>query len=283
MGKYNLKLNGTPVADADGNTPTFYNYSGTYVDGKLIPAIYFADDFAKAQNNEKIISIVDVMASTNFKVMIEIPDATDPDDIDKASHAAIGQTVNGEWLVNPTTVFEVKHPDANVRGNQKVNERYVALQLKVSIGKDGQGRYRITGTGGKQYLLTYVNDEGKYKYIKDEADETSVSRLTVNQRLVFTQGYAEAYNTGHAFFNIPVRHLRPGALFGTYDAVQVGQYGIVRNHSYNVVVSKIEGLGTGIENLDHPLVPDKKIKDYYIGYKVNVLNWRVVPTQNVDL
>ncbi|MDE7179598.1 MAG: fimbria major subunit [Muribaculaceae bacterium] len=286
VGQYNLKLDGNVVKDADGSTPTFYNYSGTYVNGQLIPSIYFTDAFAKAKNNEKIISIVDVMASTNFKVLVEIPDETDPSDVTKATHVAVGKTVNDKWLVSPSSVFEVKHPEADVRGSQKVNERYVALQLNSKLTKDASGNYRVTGTDGKSYRLTYVTDEGKYRYIRDEAtadDTAAVSRLLVNQRLVFTQGYAEAYNTGHAFFNIPVRHLRPGGTFGDYDNVKVGQYGIVRNHTYNILVNKIEGLGTGIENLDHPIVPNKKIKDYFIGYKVNVLNWRVVPTQGVDL
>lgn len=286
VGKYTLKLNGTTITD-DGNTPTFYNYAGRYVEGKIKPSLYFTDKFAKAKTNpskDKILSIVDAMAASNFKVLIEIPDASE--DPKKATHVPVGQTVNGVMLVNPNTVFEVKHPDADVRGNDKINERYVALQLKSGLSRDGQGRYQVRGSDGKLYFLSYVNDEGKYLYIKDAAPETdpaNVGRLLVNQRLVMTQGFAEAYATGHAFFNIPVQHLRPGAKFGDYEEVEVGQYGIVRNHSYNIKVNKIEGLGTGIENLEHPIVPNKTIKDYFIGYKVNVLNWRVVPTQNVDL
>lgn len=288
VGKYNLKLDGTAVTDDDGTTPTFYNYSGTYVDGKLVPSIYFADAFAVKKNNEKIISIIDAMSSTNFKVLVEIPDADNPEDLTKANYVAVGQTVNGEFLVKPNTVFEVRHPDAAVRGTSKVNERYVALQLKSNLSKDAQGRYLVKGKDSKNYRLAYVNSQGNYTYIKDEVEGEEgangfYSVAYVNTQLVLTQGYAEAYNTGHAFFNIPVRHLRPGAKFGEYDDVKVGHYGIVRNHSYQVKVNKIEGMGTGIENLDNPIVPNKKIKDYYIGYKVNVLSWRVVPTQEVDL
>lgn len=288
VGQYNLTLNGTAVTEEyeEGKfrTPTFYNYGGTYVNSKPKPAIYFTDEFAKAQNNEKIISIVDVMASSNFSVSIEIPG--DKENNIPVQHVAVGQTVNGEWLVSPNAVFEVEHPEAAVRGNQKVNERYVALQLKNNLSKGLENRYQVKGTDGKSYYLTYINEEGKYLYIKDAVaagDKTAVDLVYVNQKLVFTQGYAEAYATGHAFFNIPVNHLRPGAVFGDYSQVKVGQYGIVRNHTYNIVVNKIEGLGTGIENLDNPIVPNKTLKDYFIGYKVNVLNWRVVPTQSVDL
>lgn len=288
VGKYTLKLNGTTITDNGGNTPTFYNYAGRYVEGKIKPSLYFTDEFANDDSNpskDKILSIVDAMAASNFKVLIEIPDASG--DPAKAAHVAVGQTVNGDMLVSPNTVFEVKHPDADVRGTDKVNERYVALQLKSELSIDRYGRYQVRGLDGKLYYLTFVNDKGKYQYIKDEAlddeDAQDVGRLKVNKRLVVTQGFAEAYATGHAFFNIPVQHLRPGAKFGDYGTVKVGQYGIVRNHSYNIVVNKIEGLGTGIENLDNPIVPNKTIKDYFIGYKVNVLKWRVVPTQNVDL
>ncbi|MDE5849343.1 MAG: fimbria major subunit, partial [Muribaculaceae bacterium] len=92
-------------------------------------------------------------------------------------------------------------------------------------------------------------------------------------------------------FNIPVKH------FGWYrkgntnkddaaidwNAVRVGDFGMVRNHSYSVEVGKIVGLASGIGGDDVELVPPSFSQDYYMSYTVHILKWAVVPTQKVDL
>lgn len=61
--------------------------------------------------------------------------------------------------------------------------------------------------------------------------------------------------------------------------MRVGDFGLVRNHVYTLTVSQIKGLGTGIENLDYPIVPPMEMDDYFIKYRINILNWRIVPEQ----
>ena len=110
-------------------------------------------------------------------------------------------------------------------------------------------------------------------------------------------GYAYYYSAGKGYFNIPVRHFgwyRTGNANNKTDAdgnpvamnwrlVRVGDFGMVRNHSYNVVVNKITGLAAGINGDNTPIVPPASTEDYYVAYKVNILKWAVVPTQSVDL
>ncbi len=96
---------------------------------------------------------------------------------------------------------------------------------------------------------------------------------------------------GKAYFNIPVLH------YGWYRAsnghtatskidwsnLQVGDLGMVRNHSYSVNVTAINGLGTAISDYEAPIVPPADTKEQYVSYKINILKWAVVPPQNVEL
>ena len=97
---------------------------------------------------------------------------------------------------------------------------------------------------------------------------------------------------GHAYFNIPVRHFgwyRAGNENAAKDAifdwnkVNVGDFGMVRNHAYNIKVDKIIGLANGIGGDEVELVPPKSETNYYVSYQVHILKWAVVPTQNVTL
>lgn len=114
----------------------------------------------------------------------------------------------------------------------------------------------------------------------------------VNRQLAGQLNYANAYTHGKSYFTIPVQHLgmteNTAGLPTTdgkldWEKVRVGDFGLVRNHVYNINVSKIEGYGSGILNLDYPIITPMETNNYYIKYTLNVLNWRIVPTQNVEL
>lgn len=68
-----------------------------------------------------------------------------------------------------------------------------------------------------------------------------------------------------------------------WSKVRVGDFGIVRNHSYDIAVTVINGLGTGIGGKNNPIVPPAEENRYYLAYSVNILQWALVPVQNVKL
>ncbi|MDE5785822.1 MAG: fimbria major subunit, partial [Duncaniella sp.] len=68
-----------------------------------------------------------------------------------------------------------------------------------------------------------------------------------------------------------------------WNRVRVGDFGMVRNHSYQVNVQEILGLASGIGDDDNPIVPPSNTEDYFMAYSVNILKWAVVPVQNVSL
>lgn len=176
-------------------------------------------------------------------------------------------------------LLTVEHPSADVRGDNLVPQRYVALQL--------------TGIDG--YDQVYFKANGNNTPIKITSENINNVNVLLWQQI----GVAECFTKGKAFFSIPIWHLgmtentvdRPfipntdGTLSTKIDwkKLRIGDMGLVRNHSYKLDVTKMTGRGTGIENLDYPIVPQMDEDEYNIAYRINVLNWRIVPTQNVEL
>lgn len=78
------------------------------------------------------------------------------------------------------------------------------------------------------------------------------------------------YKNGRAYYYTNIRHL--GA---TKD--KVGYDGVVRNHSYVVNITKIEGFGTPVYNPDTKFVPETP-EDFttYVAADVRILSWRLV-------
>ena len=132
---------------------------------------------------------------------------------------------------------------------------------------------------------------------------TTANLTDVNKIIMQNVGYADYYNQASAYFNIPIKHLgwyRKGNLNRTektengtttytdnttinWNNVMVGDFGLVRNHVYSINVTTIKGLGTAIADPTNPTVPPAETTDYFVAYRLNILNWAIVPTQNVDL
>lgn len=161
----------------------------------------------------------------------------------------------------------VEHPAKAVRDQQNVPMRFVTLQLKDP------------GTA------LYYRPNGAGAYVQVTAANLNV----VNTLLWQQSGVAYAYEQGKCYYSIPIYHLgmtenaenSPLDENGKLDwsSLRVGDMGLVRNHVYTLNVSAINGLATGIENLDYPIVPPMEADNYWIKYRINILNWRIVPTQ----
>ena len=172
--------------------------------------------------------------------------------------------------------FTVEHPSKAVRTEAEavVAGRFVALQLKPNT------------TGYCYYDATKVGED---RYV----DITAENVNQVNAALL-TAGYARQYGEGLAYYNVPIQHLGfttedYAAPEGTTEKVfswktaRAGSFGLVRNHIYTINVERISGLATALRDADQPIVPPADEQTYYISAKLNVLNWRIVPAQNVIL
>lgn len=178
-------------------------------------------------------------------------------------------------FVKNSDYITVDHPSWQVRGGLVMDSRYVTLQLTdKAIGK-------VYAKSGDAYVLV-----------------TKDNIVAVNQNVMSAAGTAFGFQGGKAYYNIPIQHLgywRQGNTNLTefpngansynfaWKNVQSGDFGIVRNHAYNIKATKIEGLGNAIPRPDDPIVPPTDPNEYYIGARIIVLNWAIVPTQSVTL
>ena len=95
-------------------------------------------------------------------------------------------------------------------------------------------------------------------------------------RAEMQQAPVDISNGGRTYYYTPIKHLGKE----NYPA----EYGVVRNHSYQVEISSIKGFGTPVYNPDSeiikPVLPSDDLT--YLAAKISVLSWRVV-SKKVDL
>lgn len=176
--------------------------------------------------------------------------------------------------------FEIKHPDKSVTDGKYTPNRFVALQLKAV-------------PAGTKYYLRDTN--GVYKEIAATPATNQVSLTQANTALYAVMNGVEKYQSGYAYFAIPIKHLwwrgndptnenKPYKEIGDQDfQAKLGQYGIVRNHLYTINVTGIEGIGTGIGDPSVPIIPNVETDKYFVKTEMRVQRWRVVPSQDVVL
>ena len=111
-------------------------------------------------------------------------------------------------------------------------------------------------------------------YVKDgETTYKPVKKDVVNAELEKEE--AQVRPDGFTYYYTPIQHLG--------EAGKLGEYGIVRNHSYQVTIQNIQGYGTPVYDPDKvidPMIPSDD--NTYLAARINVLSWRVV-SSNVDL
>lgn len=240
VGNYTISANGTALPDGT----SFYLFGG---DNKNL---YFSETLpANAPDDAKTMKSVfmnlqQILATDNNGTMLTAANA--------------GTIANN---------LVVKHPIKAVRGEYALPHRFVTLQL----------------ANVPETAVYYKPAESTTWVPVTEATLNAVNTMLAQQLT-----YAEAYTSGKAYFSIPIKHL--GATENTSDSpfseagtdwtkVRVGDFGLVRNHVYTIGVSQIKGLATGVENLDYPIVPPMDQDNYFIKYSINILAWRIVPTQ----
>ena len=111
-------------------------------------------------------------------------------------------------------------------------------------------------------------------YVKNGETYEPVSKEVVNDALAKEEAQVRSTD-GATYYYTPIKHLG--------EAGKLGEYGIVRNHSYQVTIQNIQGFGTPVydpkKEID-PMIPSDD--NTYLAASVKVLSWRVV-SSNVDL
>ncbi|MDE6191741.1 MAG: fimbria major subunit [Muribaculum sp.] len=233
-----------------------------------------------------------------------------------------GYDPNTTFFVRENKVYfeteDAKDGDITIYQGLLGNNQNAILQVEVE-GEGGAKGYKYVD-GSETSLLNYLevyHPERKTENavsvrIKEDLTHTQISAAklhylssgvrkaistkedieAMNTLLLANIGVMDAYKGGMAFYSIPIHHLgwqrndnaNKDAATIDWNKVKEGDFGIVRNHSYNINITEIGGgLATGIFNPNKPIVPEKTKTTWYGNYQLRILAWRIVPTQDVKL
>lgn len=132
-------------------------------------------------------------------------------------------------------------------------------QLQCVAGLTGAESYEV-----KFQLADGVDATNWFSF--DGANYTPVA--DVNAELAKVEP-AKIWKDGMTYYYADIKHLgAPGT---------TGEYGIIRNHSYQIAINGVKGWGTPVYDPEKEVVPVKPTdKETYISAEINVLSWRVV-------
>lgn len=139
-------------------------------------------------------------------------------------------------------------------------------QLQCVAGMDDAESYEV-----KFQLATGVETSNWFSF-----DGSTYTPIDINAELAKLEP-AKIWNDGMTYYYADIKHLAK-------EKGKIGEYGVVRNHSYKVNIVDVKGWGTPVydpnQNVEEPVKPTDK--ETYIAAKINVLSWRVV-SNNVTL
>ena len=134
------------------------------------------------------------------------------------------------------------------------------------------------------FVTLYPKDvENLYKKTAD--DPATYEKLTAAEiKDAFLKDIIDialGYKGGAMWYCVPIEHL--GKAKNADDELLEGNYGLVRNHWYKMVIKEIATIGHGIWDPNEPIVPDEKAEKWYLAAQIHVNAWHMVEMNDVVL
>ncbi|MCM1076723.1 MAG: fimbria major subunit [Bacteroides sp.] len=131
-----------------------------------------------------------------------------------------------------------------------------------------------------------------YEYESETPIENALTKLNDDLNSMFVSGvenedgnYPTAFTQGKMFYSVPVEHLLGENAKENRTIEKEGEYGVVRNHWYQLEVNKVMKLGNGVFDPtgNEKLIPTTTTtENYALGARIKILSWKIVK-QTVDL
>lgn len=134
-------------------------------------------------------------------------------------------------------------------------------------------------------VLGAIIASGKTLVKHGESGDTNVSEVDLNKALAeFTK--ATSYKNGMMYYCIPIQHLNTHA--ENHSTAEnsddcTGEYGVVRNHWYQLEVGNITALGKGVYDPTELIVPNDEENQFFLAAKLHILSWHIVKQTISDL
>lgn len=88
----------------------------------------------------------------------------------------------------------------------------------------------------------------------------------------------DGFKDGEFYYAVPIEHLNNAALTATDTTYPTARYGVVRNHLYEVTLTGVLGIGTGIWDGSYDIRPFRKTDDLVSMY-VKIYPWKQFETE----
>lgn len=183
--------------------------------------------------------------------------------------------IDDDLLSSLTFTFDAMAAVGTVNG-ETTTKLYNGIYFPVSSIKSGNDDFKIykdTGASTTAMTINDINNALKANFVKSENGS--------KDNAIYY------YNKGYCFYQVPIEHpvTYSGQTATNGETLASGTiYGVVRNHSYELTLNSITTVGQSVAKTDETieLIPGKD-KYYYLGTQINVLAWRNVTNQSVDL
>lgn len=163
----------------------------------------------------------------------------------------------------------------------------------VQVSSDDITRTKYGTETGEIELKTKIGDgtdlwakstsEGKTVFTKIE---NGVSKLNDALNSFFTDGHPTSYTGGATVYYVPVEHLLgqnwgSAGVSSTRIVTDEGEFGVVRNHWYDIEVTGLMNMGHGVfdpsEDSTETLRPKDPTKETFaLGARIKILSWKLV-------
>lgn len=182
-------------------------------------------------------------------------------------------TVDGKEIYKQMSTADIRFKAVEYINPADINE-----SAKAAVGNTAN-TYEYTL--GRYYVYPYLTDAAAaytwYATAEPAADGTTikpgevVEAADINKELL-KLSHAKVWKGGKTYYYADIQHLGNGNNQGT-----------VRNHIYDISLTKIYGIGTPVYGEELTIIPEKPQNDEtFIAARVNILSWRVV-SNNVQL
>lgn len=113
--------------------------------------------------------------------------------------------------------------------------------------------------------------KGKYKRLADTNDLKSL--------LYEWLGAIDHFNEGKMYYAVPIKNASYTVKDDKKDKlIEKDLFGVVRNNWYKFTLEDVKALGTPVDDLDQPIVPEVNGLHDQINYSIKILDWHYVET-----
>lgn len=170
---------------------------------------------------------------------------------------------------------------------KKLDSKYVEELYNSGVSLTSEAEFK--GSDGKRILwadgMTIQDENGNLLQSYSNIDEVNsnnnvwLRESSVNdlKSIIFEHvGAVDHFKDGKMYYAIPVGYVKNNQTSADGSQPEYSVYGVVRNSSYNIVITEVTGLGTSVDVLSQPIIPNTVTsKDHlYIGFKI--LDWHPI-------